>query len=167
MVRRMPWFRPPALLFALLLAGCGEPARDTPRPLSPAAQNRIDGQRFLAGNAQKPGITVLPSGVQYRVAVAGSGPKPTPADVVRVHYVGRFPDGTVFESSRDRGEAAVSIPVRMTIRGWQEVLPLMAVGSTWDVFIPSHLAYGLERAPANIGPNRTLWFTIELVAVAR
>lgn len=156
-----------ALPFLLLIAGCRDPQPEPPRRLSPAAENRIAGQRFLAENAKRPGVATTESGLQYKVLVAGDGPTPTIHDVVRVHYVGRFPDGTIFESSRERGEAPALLPLRQLMRGWQEALTQMPSGSTWELAIPSNLAYGLERAPEKIGPNRTLVFTIELLGIQR
>ena len=155
------------LLPLLLLAGCRESQPAVARPLSPAAENRVAGQRFLAENARKPGVVVSESGLQHKVLVAGDGPLPTLGEVVRVHYVGRFVDGTIFESSRERGEAPALLPLRQVMRGWQEALTRMPAGSTWELSIPSNLAYGLDRAPEKIGPNRTLVFTIELFGVQR
>ncbi len=166
-VRRMPSALLCLLPLLLLLAGCREPEPAAPRRLSPAAENRITGQRYLAENARKPGVLVSESGLQHKVLVAGSGATPTLGDVVRVHYVGRFVDGTIFESSRERGDAPALLPLRQVMRGWQEALTQMPAGSTWELSIPSNLAYGLDRAPDKIGPNRTLIFTIELFGVQR
>ncbi len=149
----------------LLLVACGRKPPEPARPLSVAADNRIKGQRFLRDNATKPGWVVTPSGLQYRIITTGDGPKPAVTDTVRVHYVGRFVDGTTFESSRDRGEAPAVLPLKRLLRGWKEGIPMMPVGSTWEFAIPSHLAYGLDGAPESIGPNQTLLFTIELVGI--
>ncbi len=146
----------------VVLAGCGRQPPQAPRPLSTAAQNRIDGQRYLRDNAVKPGWKVTPSGLQYRVIARADGAKPAPTDTVRVHYVGRFIVGRIFVSSRDRGETPASMPLGRLIRGWREGITMMAVGSTWEFAVPSNLAYGLDDAPEAIGPNRTLLFTIEL-----
>ena len=155
------------LLPLLLLCACRDRQPDAPRRLSPAAENRITGQKFLAENARKPGVVVTESGLQYKVLVAGDGPVPTLGDDVRVHYVGRFVDGTIFESSRDRGDAPAVLPLRGVMRGWQEAVTQMPAGSTWELYIPSNLAYGLDRAPEKIGPNRTLVFTIELFGTTK
>ena len=155
-------------LFALFfLAACGDPPRQAPRKLSLAAENRVRGQRFLTENGSKPGVVTTASGLQYRIITAGSGALPTLADVVLVHYRGSFVDGRVFENSRDRGDAAARIRVREVIRGWSEALPLMPVGSVWEIVVPSQLAYGLDRAPEHIGPNQTLVFTLELIGIER
>lgn len=153
------------LLALLLLAACGEAPAPQPRKLSPAAENRLRGQRFLAENASKPGVVTTASGLQYKVITPGDGRVPTIADVVRVHYRGSLVGGAIFEDSRDRGEAATRLAVRSVIRGWSEALQLMAVGAVWELYIPSNLAYGLDNAPPEIGPNQTLIFVLELVGV--
>ncbi|MBA3684912.1 MAG: FKBP-type peptidyl-prolyl cis-trans isomerase [Planctomycetes bacterium] len=154
-----------AFACCLFLAACGRDEPEPQRKLSPAAENRVKGQRFLRDNATKPGWVVTGSGLQYRIISTGSGPKPRATDTVRVHYVGRFVDGTTFESSRDRGDAPAALPLRRLLRGWQEGIPMMPIGSTWEFAIPSNLAYGLDNAPESIGPNQTLVFTIELIGV--
>ena len=136
-----------------------------PRKLSPAAENRLRGQRFLAENATKPGVVTTASGLQYKVLTPGDGQVPTAADVVRVHYRGSLVGGAIFEDSRDRGEAATRLAVRGVIRGWSEALRLMPVGAVWELYIPSNLAYGLDNAPPDIGPNQTLIFVLELIGV--
>lgn len=149
----------------LLLSGCGQ--REEPRPrLSQAAENRIRGQVFLAENAEREGVVVLPSGLQYRILSAGDGPTPVLSDQVRVHYRGMFIDRKEFETSRDRTPEPAEFPLRAVVRGWQEALTLMPVGSLWEVAIPSNLAYGLDNAPSRIGPNQTLIFEIELLGIA-
>jgi len=122
------------------------------------------GAKFLAENKKKPGIVTLESGIQYKVITEGKGQKPTLNDTVVAHYRGTLIDGTEFDSSYKRGEPA-TFPLNGVIKGWQDVLPLMAEGSKWQVFIPSDLAYGERGAGANIGPNETLIFDIELVKV--
>ena len=153
-----------ALLF---LAACGEAPVQQPRKLSPAAENRIRGQRFLQDNATKPGVVTTSSGLQYKVLTVGDGQVPTLAAIVRVHYRGSLVDGKIFEDSHDRGDAATRLPVRGVIRGWSEALQLMPVGSVWELYIPSNLAYGLDNAPPDIGPNQTLIFKLELIGVER
>jgi FKBP-type peptidyl-prolyl cis-trans isomerase FklB len=152
-----------AVLLSLLL-GCGRSEPVKPK-LSQAAENRIRGQVFLAENAEKPGIAVLPSGLQYKVISEGTGPIPTASDKVRVHYRGMFIDRKEFESSRDRTPEPVEFPVRSVIRGWQDALQHMSVGSHWEIYVPSNLAYGLDNAPEKIGPNQTLIFEIELISI--
>jgi FKBP-type peptidyl-prolyl cis-trans isomerase len=156
------------LLALLFLVACGEPPVQQPRRLSPAAANRIRGQRYLAENATKPGVITTASGLQYKIVTRGDGALPTLSDIVRVHYRGSFIDGRVFEDSHERGDAAARMPVRGLIRGMSEALQLMPVGSVWEIAIPSNLAYGLENAPdimEKFGPNQTLLFTLELVGI--
>jgi len=123
-----------------------------------------EGQSFLEENAQKEGIITTPSGLQYEVLTQGSGAKPTPNDKVTVHYHGTLVDGTVFDSSIDRGEPA-TFPVNGVISGWVEALQLMNVGSKYKLFIPSNLAYGERGAGGVIGPNATLIFEVELLSI--
>lgn len=128
------------------------------------ARAKTAGEKFLAENKGKAGVTTLATGLQYRVIREGNGVKPTASDMVEVHYRGRRIDGTEFDSSYSRGEPA-SFPVEGVIQGWQQVLQLMPVGSKWEVVIPSDLAYGEAGAGAAIGPNETLVFDIELLKV--
>ena len=129
-----------------------------------AESNKKDGAAFLAANATKPGVVTLPSGLQYKVLVAGTGPKPTVTDSVVCNYRGTLLDGTEFDSSYKRGQTA-TFPVTGVIKGWTEALQLMPTGSKWQLFIPSDLAYG-ERGREPIGPNATLIFELELVSIA-
>jgi FKBP-type peptidyl-prolyl cis-trans isomerase FklB len=122
------------------------------------------GEKFLAENKKKPGVVTLESGIQYKVITEGKGKKPTVKDTVVANYRGTLIDGTEFDSSYKRGEPA-TFPLNGVIKGWQDVLPLMAEGSKWQVYIPSDLAYGERGAGANIGPNETLVFDIELVKI--
>ena len=126
--------------------------------------NKKKGEEFLAENKKKPGVKTTESGLQYLVLKEGTGKKPELDDNVLCHYHGTLIDGTVFDSSVDRGEPA-SFPVNRVIPGWTEVLQLMKEGSKWRVFIPSKLAYGQRGAPPKIGPNETLIFEIELLQV--
>lgn len=125
---------------------------------------KVAGEKFLAENKKKPGIVTLDSGIQYKVITEGKGKKPTLKDTVVANYRGTLIDGTEFDSSYKRGQPA-TFPLNGVIKGWQDVLPLMTEGSKWQVFIPSDLAYGSRGAGANIGPNETLIFDIELVKV--
>lgn len=127
-------------------------------------KNKTEGETFLTENKKKPGIVTLPSGLQYKILVEGKGKKPSLKDTVTAHYRGTLIDGTEFDSSYKRGEPA-SFAVTGVIKGWTEVLQLMKVGSKWQVYIPSHLAYGDRAASQEIGPNSTLIFEIELIAV--
>ena len=126
--------------------------------------NKKEGEAFLAANKSKDGIVTLPSGLQYKVLTQGTGPKPTSADTVVCNYRGTLINGTEFDSSYKRGQPA-TFPVGGVIKGWTEALPLMPVGSKWQLFIPAELAYG-ERAPGpEIGPNSTLIFEVELLSI--
>lgn len=127
-------------------------------------QNLKIGLEFLEKNAQKEGVTTLPSGLQYEVLVQGpEGPKPLATDTVTCHYEGSLIDGTVFDSSVRRGQPA-SFPLNRVISGWTEALQLMTAGSKWRLYLPPHLAYGEQQAGAHITPNSTLIFDVELLS---
>jgi FKBP-type peptidyl-prolyl cis-trans isomerase FklB len=128
------------------------------------AEAGVEGEAFLAENAKKDGITVLESGLQYRVITEGSGAKPAATDQVTTHYHGTLISGKVFDSSVDRGEPA-TFPVNGVIAGWVEALQLMPVGSKWELFVPYNLAYGERGAGADIKPYSTLIFEVELIAI--
>lgn len=127
---------------------------------------KVAGEKFLAENKNKPGVKTLDNGIQYKVITEGKGAKPTADSSVVAHYRGTLIDGTEFDSSYKRGEPA-TFPLKGVIKGWQEILPMMTEGSKWEVYIPSELAYGTRGAGANIGPNETLIFDIELVKVQK
>jgi len=129
-------------------------------------KNKEAGEKFLAENKTKPGVVTLPSGLQYQILKEGNGPKPTAADKVKTHYHGTLIDGTVFDSSVDRGQP-ISFPVGGVIKGWTEALQLMPVGSKWRLFIPSDLAYGERQAGPKIGPNSALIFDVELLDIEK
>ena len=129
-----------------------------------AAANLKAGQDFLEANKAKPGITALPSGLQYEVIAQGAGAKPLATNKVTCHYHGTLIDGTVFDSSVQRGQPA-TFPLNMVIKGWTEGLQLMPTGSKWRFFIPPQLAYGDKQVSPQIGPNSTLVFDVELIAV--
>ena len=122
------------------------------------------GANFMQENAKREGVTTLPSGLQYEIISEGTGPKPTLEDNVTTHYHGTLIDGTVFDSSVDRGEPA-SFPVGGVIKGWTEALQLMSVGSKWKLYVPYDLAYGERGAGAQIGPYSTLIFEVELISI--
>jgi FKBP-type peptidyl-prolyl cis-trans isomerase FklB len=128
------------------------------------AVNVEKGKKFLDENKKKKGVTTLPSGLQYEIMTAGTGAKPGPTDKVKTHYHGTLLDGTVFDSSVQRGEP-IEFPVNGVIKGWTEALQLMPTGSKWKLFIPSDLAYGERGAGGSIGPFETLVFEVELIAV--
>jgi FKBP-type peptidyl-prolyl cis-trans isomerase len=129
-----------------------------------SAELRIKEELFLALNADRPSITTTASGLQYEVLVEGSGPKPAAHDLVLVHYTGTFTDGTVFDSSYDRG-GPEEIPLNMVIPGWTEGIQLMNVGSKYCLYIPSSLAYGEFGAGQVIPPYSTLIFTVDLFEI--
>lgn len=121
------------------------------------------GQEFLAQNRQRPGVTETSSGLQYEILSEGNGPKPSATSKVTCHYHGTLIDGTVFDSSVQRGQPA-TFPLNMVIKGWTEALQLMPSGSKWRLFLPPHLAYGERQTGAHIGPNSTLIFDVELIS---
>ncbi|MBS9428147.1 peptidylprolyl isomerase [Photorhabdus akhurstii] len=123
-----------------------------------------EGQKFLAENAQRDGISITESGLQFSVLKQGDGAIPARTDSVRVHYTGRLIDGAVFDSSVQRGEPA-EFPVNGVIAGWIEALTLMPVGSKWELYIPYNLAYGERGAGASIPPYSTLIFEVELLDI--
>ena len=123
-----------------------------------------EGRKFLAENSKKENVVTLESGLQYEVIKNGEGAKPTLNDQVTTHYHGTLIDGTVFDSSVERGEPA-SFPVSGVIKGWTEALQLMNVGSKWRLFVPYDLAYGERGAGPKIGPFTTLIFEVELISI--
>jgi FKBP-type peptidyl-prolyl cis-trans isomerase FklB len=128
------------------------------------AANKKEGEAFLAANKGKEGVVTLPSGLQYKILKEGTGPKPTAGDTVSCNYRGTLIKGTEFDSSYKRGQPA-SFPVTGVIKGWTEALQLMPVGSKWQLFIPSDLAYADRGAGADIGPDTTLIFEVELLSI--
>ncbi len=127
--------------------------------------NKKEGDAYLAANKTKEGVVTLPSGLQYKILTPGTGPKPTASDSVVCNYKGTLINGTEFDSSYKRGEPA-TFPVTGVIKGWTEALQLMPVGSKWQLFIPSDLAYGPRGTPGGpIGPNATLIFEVELISI--
>lgn len=129
-----------------------------------AEANLAEGKKFLAANAEKEGVETTDSGLQYKVLKSGDGATPGPQDNVKVHYEGKLIDGTVFDSSYQRGEP-VEFRVDQVIEGWQEALQLMSVGDTWMIYLPSDLAYGPAGTGGPIGPNEVLTFKVELLGV--
>ena len=122
-----------------------------------------EGKKFLEENSKRTGVVTTITGLQYEILVDSDGPKPKASDNVTVHYHGTLIDGTIFDSSVDRGEP-VNFPVNGVIAGWVEALQLMSVGSKFKLFIPSNLAYG-ERGSGPIGPSSTLIFEVELLSI--
>lgn len=132
--------------------------------LAKTSASKEAGEAFLAQNKTKDGVVTTESGLQYEIITEGSGAKPALEDKVTTHYHGTLMDGTVFDSSVDRGEP-VSFQVNGVIPGWTEALQLMSVGSKWKLYIPSELAYGERGAGGAIGPNEALIFEVELVSI--
>lgn len=127
-----------------------------------AEKNAQAGSTFLAENKTKAGVKTTPSGLQYKVITAGEGTSPTEDDMITAHYQGSLIDGTVFDSSYERG-SPLEFQMGNVIKGWGEALKLMNAGAKWEVYIPAELAYGEKGAGNRIGPNETLVFTIELI----
>lgn len=126
--------------------------------------NKKQGEEFLGENKSKQGVVTLPSGLQYKILTEGKGPKPTASDTVQCNYRGTLINGKEFDSSAKHGGPA-TFPVSGVIKGWTEALQLMPVGSKWELFIPPDLAYGDRGAGADIGPDSTLVFDVELVSI--
>jgi len=129
-----------------------------------AQTNLEEGNAFLEKNKAREGVVTTESGLQYEILKEGDGPKPKATDKVKVNYHGTLIDGTVFDSSVDRGEP-VTFAVNQVIPGWTEALQLMPVGSKWKLYIPANLAYGERGAGQDIGPNETLIFEVELLGI--
>ncbi|MFT2011229.1 FKBP-type peptidyl-prolyl cis-trans isomerase N-terminal domain-containing protein [Pontibacter sp. 13R65] len=127
-------------------------------------ENKAAGEAFLAENKNKEGVKTLPSGLQYQVLQEGNGKSPSSSDRVTTHYHGTLIDGTVFDSSYERGQPA-TFPVNGVIAGWTEALQLMQEGAKWRLYVPSELAYGAQGAGDVIGAHTTLIFDVELIAV--
>jgi FKBP-type peptidyl-prolyl cis-trans isomerase FklB len=129
-----------------------------------AEANKKEGDAFLTANKGKDGVVTLPSGLQYKIITSGTGPKPSASDSVVCNYRGTLIDGKEFDSSYKRGQPA-TFPVSGVIKGWTEALQLMPVGSKWQLFVPSDLAYGERGQGGDIGPNATLVFEVELISI--
>jgi len=129
-------------------------------------KNKHEGQQFLEQNAKNKKVVTLPDGLQYKIIKQGKGPKPAKEDVVKVNYEGRFIDGTEFDSSAKHG-GPIEFPLQGVIAGWTEAVQLMPVGSTWEIYVPSDLAYGDQNAPDDIGPGKTLVFKITLLEIKK
>jgi FKBP-type peptidyl-prolyl cis-trans isomerase len=131
----------------------------TPSPAATA------GAAFLAANAKAPGVVTLPSGLQYKVITSGpkTGPSPKLGDIIKVHYEGKLLDGTVFDSSFERGQAAI-MPADGLVPGWMEALPMMHVGDEWTLYLPAALGYG-DRAAGPIPPGSVMVFRLQLIGM--
>lgn len=153
-----------AAIAALMVTSSAGAAAVAPAP-APAAAPSVDPAAFLARNAKAPGVTALPSGLQYKVVKAGDpkGPSPKPGDAIKVHYEGRLLDGTVFDSSFQRGKPAL-MPLGGLVPGWMQALPLMRPGDEWVLYLPPDLGYGPE-GQGPIPPNSVLIFRIQLLGM--
>jgi len=129
-----------------------------------AKRNIVTAKKFLTDNSKKPGVTNLPSGLQYEVLKHGTGAKPLSSDTVSTRYRGTHLNGTQFDGTEPNGEPAI-FPIEGVVLAWQEAIPLMAVGSQWKLYVPPDLAYGVRGSPPDIEPNEMLIFEIELVAI--
>ena len=131
-----------------------------------AKKNKENGEKFLADNSKKKGVKVTKSGLQYKIIKQGTGPKPKLEDTVTVHYKGTLLNGKEFDSSYDRGKGEpVTIALAHVIKGWQEAVTMMPVGSKWEIYVPADLAYGDRANGPDITPNSTLVFDIDLIAI--
>ncbi|MBT4818152.1 MAG: FKBP-type peptidyl-prolyl cis-trans isomerase [Lentisphaerae bacterium] len=139
-------------------------AKSAKRNSGASTENEATGKAFRDTYVKKDGVKTTPSGLIYRVIKTGDGKKPEPTDTVETHYKGTLVDGTEFDSSHSRGQPA-TFPVNGVIKGWQEALPMMTVGSKWELVIPADLAYGDRGAGPKIGPGSTLVFEIELLDI--
>ena len=161
-------FTKSAALFAavLITASCGEtaPEQENVQDTNEMEQQVTTENSFLEENATKEGVSVTDSGLQYKVLLEGTGKSPAATDRVTVHYEGTLTDGTVFDSSYDRGQP-IDFGLNQVIRGWTEGVQLMKEGAKYKFFIPSELAYGPRGAGGVIGPNEDLIFTVELIRV--
>jgi FKBP-type peptidyl-prolyl cis-trans isomerase FklB len=159
---------PPGASLEAIVAGLRDAFNGQPSQVSPEAAAKAEaaagaGREYLVENSKREGVTVLPSGLQYEVLVAGEGAKPSREDHVRTHYHGTLIDGTVFDSSYERGQPA-EFPVGGVIAGWVEALQLMNTGSKWRLHVPSELAYG-GQAAGSIPPHSVLVFDVELLDI--
>src|SRR3990167_787640 len=143
-----------------------QPSGNQTMAITAAELNKIEEAKFLTANKIKQGVVTLADGLQYKEIVAGNGPIPTVNDTVTVNYAGTLVNGTEFDSSYKRGEPA-TFPVSGVISGWTEALKLMKVGSTWELYIPAKLAYGVRGIPPAIGPNQMLIFKVQLLGIKR
>jgi FKBP-type peptidyl-prolyl cis-trans isomerase FklB len=151
-----------------LVAGCGAKNDKINMQTNPSAPSATSdpGAAFLAANAKKDGVTTTASGLQYKVIKSGMGESPKLSDTVKVHYQGTLIDGTIFDSSIQRGQP-ITFPVSGVIAGWTEALQLMKVGDKWQLFIPARLAYGEQSPTPAIPPNSVLIFEVELLGIEK
>lgn len=150
------------VLVALLIVFWGSKNAQKQKEL--AAKTLKEGQQFLAENAKKEGVIVSSTGLQYEILEEGTGTKPTLSSTVKTHYHGTLIDGTVFDSSVERGQP-IDFPVRGVIKGWQEGIPLMSVGAKYRFYIPQELAYGMRSPSPTIPAGSALIFEVELLEV--
>lgn len=165
---RFAWAKTAAITAALVLAACGRNDGLENMDADVAAANLEEAQAFLADNAKQDGVVTLPSGLQYKVvrAAPAGAEGPDGNDLVEVNYQGALIDGTVFDSSYERGIPYVTTPEQV-VDGWREALQKMKVGEEWILYVPPALGYGEKGGPPTIPPNAALVFRIELLDMAR
>lgn len=153
------------LTLGLALFGGGMASAQTPATPPATRPAMTAGEAFLASNAKAPGVVVLPSGLQYKVLTSGpkSGPSPKPGDLIKVHYEGKLLDGTVFDSSFERKQAAI-MPLESLVQAWLEALPLMKVGDEWILYVPPALGYG-DRDVGPIPAGSVMTFRLQLLGM--
>jgi peptidylprolyl isomerase/FKBP-type peptidyl-prolyl cis-trans isomerase FklB len=159
-------FRGAILLAAVLALGACQPKAKPPVAEGPAAPQSAESQAFMAKAGKEAGVKLLPSGLAYRIVRSGpaGGLRPQKGDEIKVHYEGKLVDGTVFDSSYERGQPA-AMPLEHLVPAWEEALPLMRPGDEWILYVPSNLGYGAEGAGDKIPPGAPLIFRIELIDV--
>ncbi len=164
LTKAKPAYSEPELTAAIEAFGKALEAKAATAGKAAAEKNKKEGDAFLAQNKKEKGVQTTATGLQYKVIKGGDGKAPQKTDTVRVHYHGTLPDGTVFDSSKDRGEP-IEFPVTGVIKGWTEALLKMKVGDKWMLYIPSDLAYGPQQRSEAIGPNQVLVFEVELLGI--
>ncbi|MBC7855181.1 MAG: FKBP-type peptidyl-prolyl cis-trans isomerase [Pirellulaceae bacterium] len=164
LTKAKPSYSEPELTAAIEAFGKALEAKAASVGKAAADKNKKEGEAFLAKNKKEKGVQTTATGLQYKVVKAGDGKAPQKTDTVRVHYHGTLPDGTVFDSSKDRGEP-IEFSVTGVIKGWTEALLKMKVGDKWMLYIPSDLAYGPQQRSEAIGPNQVLVFEVELLGI--
>ncbi len=162
----MRLFAPLAAAAVLAAAGAAHAQQPSPPPQlnAPASPAAVAGKAFLAKNAKAPGVVVLPSGLQYKVVTSGpAGPSPKPGDIIKVHYEGKLLDGTVFDSSFERGKPAI-MPLDGLVQAWMEAVPKMKVGDEWTLYVPPELGYG-DQDNGPIPGGSVMVFRLKLVGM--
>lgn len=162
-MRRIASLAALALISALALSGCSKDGETKVADTKPASETLKEGKDFLAANKAKPGVVTLPSGLQYKILQSGpaTGGHPQLGDEVKLHYEGKLIDGTVFDSSFERG-VPLDMPLRQLVQGWLDIVPMMRPGDVWEVYVPAELGYGKE-GKGDVPPNAVMIFRMELI----